>query len=172
MTTGVDPIPREARGFQGKRAGVVTRFVAGAVDIGVTALILVIGYVGICVGAFLLPPPGFATPSISAAPAIVIGYVVMTLYLTLTWFTGGRSYGCHLMGLRVVGWRGRRIRLVTALLRAGFLVAFPIGFFWVIISPANRSIQDVVLRTSVVYDWDVRPRIRPHVLDVPDETIE
>jgi uncharacterized RDD family membrane protein YckC len=60
------------------------------------------------------------------------------------------------MGLRVVNGRGRRMRPWTAVLRAGFCVLFPIGLFWVVVSPQNRSVQDVVLRTQVRYDWAVR----------------
>jgi hypothetical protein len=29
---------------------------------------------------------------------------------------------------------------------------FPIGLLWVLVSQENRSVQDVLLRTSVVYD--------------------
>jgi len=32
-------------------------------------------------------------------------------------------------------------------------VFFPVGVFWVVLSPERRSVQDVVLRTVVVYDW-------------------
>jgi len=32
-------------------------------------------------------------------------------------------------------------------------VAFPIGLFWVVVDPRQRSLQDRVLATSVVYDW-------------------
>jgi hypothetical protein len=32
-------------------------------------------------------------------------------------------------------------------------VVFPIGLFWVVINRHRRSIQDIVLRTEVVYDW-------------------
>jgi hypothetical protein len=38
-------------------------------------------------------------------------------------------------------------------LRAAFCVAFAVGVFWVLVSSSNRSVQDVVLRTSVIYDW-------------------
>jgi hypothetical protein len=36
-------------------------------------------------------------------------------------------------------------------------VLFPILLFWVVLSRENRSVQDVLLRTSVVYDWSVHP---------------
>jgi uncharacterized RDD family membrane protein YckC len=74
-------------------------------------------------------------------------------YLTLSWRLTGRTYGDQLLGLRVVNYEGRQMRFVGALLRALFCAVFPLGLLWVAVSPANRSVQDVVLRTSVVYDW-------------------
>ena len=32
-------------------------------------------------------------------------------------------------------------------------ISLPVVLFWVIISRENRSAADVLLRTSVVYDW-------------------
>jgi hypothetical protein len=32
-------------------------------------------------------------------------------------------------------------------------VVFPIGLLWVAVSQDNRSAQDILLRTTVVYDW-------------------
>jgi hypothetical protein len=40
-----------------------------------------------------------------------------------------------------------------SIVRAVFCVAVPFGLLWVIFSPGRRSLQDVVLRTVVVYDW-------------------
>jgi hypothetical protein len=55
-----------------------------------------------------------------------------------------------------VGPAGRPPRVGGALLRAVLCVLFPIGLFWVAVSRANRSAQDVVLRYAVVYDWSQR----------------
>jgi len=46
-----------------------------------------------------------------------------------------------------------RLRLAGAFMRAVLCVIFPVGLAWVLVSRHNRSLQDVVLRTSVVYDW-------------------
>jgi hypothetical protein len=32
-------------------------------------------------------------------------------------------------------------------------MVFPIGVLWVAVNRENRSVQDIVLRTSVVYEW-------------------
>jgi uncharacterized RDD family membrane protein YckC len=72
------------------------------------------------------------------------------------WSTTGRTYGKHLLGLRVVNHDGQRLRIVGAAVRATFCLVFLIGFLWVAVSGQNRSIQDMVLRTSVIYDWTRR----------------
>jgi uncharacterized RDD family membrane protein YckC len=60
------------------------------------------------------------------------------------------------MGLRVVGREGENLRLVGALLRALCCSVFPVGLLWAAVNQENRSVQDVLLRTSVVYDWQPR----------------
>jgi uncharacterized RDD family membrane protein YckC len=60
------------------------------------------------------------------------------------------------MGLRVVGSRAGPIGPVRSLVRAVACAAVPVGLLWCAVSSENRSLQDVVLRTRVVYDW--RPR--------------
>ena len=45
MTTGgVSPIPREARPYQGQRAGLVTRSLAAAIDALVVGVLVLFGY--------------------------------------------------------------------------------------------------------------------------------
>src|SRR5215207_5598884 len=131
MTARVDPIPQEARGFQGRRAGLVTRSAAACVDIGVVVLALIVAYLAFVVVVFLVPPGGFELPVPPLWLDLVAVPVVMTLYLTVWLHRGGRTYGCHVMGLRVVDRRARDPNLVTALLRAAFNVAFPLGLAWV-----------------------------------------
>jgi uncharacterized RDD family membrane protein YckC len=61
------------------------------------------------------------------------------------------------MGVRVVSRKGGRLGWLVALARAAFSVGFPIGLGWALVSKRNRSVQDVVLRTIVIYDWSLRP---------------
>ena len=82
------------------------------------------------------------------------------VYLTVAWWLSGRSYGCLVMGLRVVNHRGGPLHLAGAFVRALFCAALPIGLLWVAVSRENRSVQDTVLRTSVIYDW--QPRANGH----------
>ena len=160
MTAHVDPIPNEARAFQGRRAGLVTRVAAACIDLGVVVIALIAVYLGVVVVVFLVPPGGFEMPVPPLWLDLVAGPGTMTLYLAVSWHGDGRTYGCHVMGLRVVDRHGQNPNIGTALLRAAFNVAFPLGIAWVVVSRQNRSVQDLVLRTSVIYDWDVRPRSR------------
>jgi uncharacterized RDD family membrane protein YckC len=160
MTANVDPIPKEARRYQGRRAGLITRALAAVIDIGVVAVALAALYVGFSAVLFLYRPSSFQLPTPSWQVTVAVGYILLTIYLTGSWRSGGRTYGCHVMGLRVVDRVGERLRFVPAFLRAVLCGIFPLGLLWVAISRENRSIQDLIVRTSVIYDWDVRPRLR------------
>ena len=64
-----------------------------------------------------------------------------------------RAVGGLVMGLRVIDFRGTRPRLAGSFARAVLSAGFPIGILWIAVSRENRSVHDVLLRTSVVYDW-------------------
>jgi uncharacterized RDD family membrane protein YckC len=149
----VSPIPYQARPYQGRRAGLVTRTVAAAVDTIVVAGLVAAIYLAWSALVFILDPRGFSFPELPTLGWLGAAYVVAVSYLTLGWATTGLTVGTRLMGLRVVNHRGGRLRPAGALLRAVLCVIFPIGLAWIAVSPSNRSLQDTVLRTSVIYDW-------------------
>jgi uncharacterized RDD family membrane protein YckC len=153
---GVSPIPREARPYQGNRAGVISRFTGSLIDGALVTLLVVFAYLAANVTVFMLDPRSFRVLDTSVAFLLGAGIVLAIVYLTASWALTGRSYGCHVMGLRVVDRRQRRPGPLLALLRAAFCVLFPVGLLWCAVSRSRCSLQDVVLRTSVVYDW--RPR--------------
>jgi uncharacterized RDD family membrane protein YckC len=159
----VDPVPWEARPFQGRPAGIVTRTAANAIDFAVVVGVLASGYAAWAALRFLLDPARFTAPRPTFFAVVMCGAVVLFVYFTGSWATTGRSYGDHLLGLRVVSGRGERVHWVESTVRAAFCVAFPLGLYWAVLSPTSRSVQDTVLRTSVIYDW--RTRRRAHVHD-------
>ena len=128
--------------------------------VGVLVVILLGLYAALATTAFLIDPRSFSFPDPHLGYLIVIGTVILWTYLTIGWWATGRTYGKHVMGLRVVNFDGERMHLLGAALRAAFCIVFPIGLFWVLVSSANRSVQDVVLRSSVPYDWSPR-RVSP-----------
>ena len=149
----VSPVPREARVYQGEVAGLVTRMVGSSIDAGVVAVVLLAGWVGLNGFRFLLDPRGFSFSGASLLLSFTAACTVTVVYLTGCWAITGRTWGSHVMGLRVVDRKGRRLRPSVALLRGLFCTFFPIGLVWCGVNPSRRSVEDIVLRTSVVYDW-------------------
>lgn len=148
-------LPSRARSFQGLRAGIVSRALAAAVDVVVV--------VGLGTGALffwsLLRSLGrrsfeFTLPG--SIPLFILSELLLCLYLWFGWSSTGRTIGKQVMGLRVVDAQGHLLRPLWALLRAIVCVVFPIGLLWCVVSQVNRSAQDVLLRTSVIYDWNAR----------------
>lgn len=149
-------VPQQARDFQGQRAGFVTRVVAHSIDFVLIGLILASMYVGLVVLVFAVRPASFTTPRLSFGVVLAVAAFVSWTFFTIAWSTTGRSPGAKVMGVRVVRRTGTVMRLPGAALRAAFCLSFMPGLFWVIVSSQNRSLQDTVLRTSVIYDWTKR----------------
>jgi uncharacterized RDD family membrane protein YckC len=154
-------VPVEAREIQGDRAGFVTRALANAIDVAVCLLIVAAAYVGVVVVALLLNPTNPRVPSTPFIVFVVATGWVLWLTFAVSWATTGRTIGARVMGIRVVNFRGRRLRPLGAALRASFCLLFLPGLFWVAVSGGNRSLQDTVLRTQVIYDWTRRPELPP-----------
>lgn len=155
-------LPAEARAIQRTAAGLVSRAFAGSIDLAFVALLVGGAVVARSVwryffgGAEILElrwPSQFGLAS--------LGGVLLFLYLTWSWSRTGRTVGKRILGLAVVTARGGRLSWPVAALRALFYVVFPIGLLWSGLSGSNRSLQDIVLRTIVVYDWRGARRSRP-----------
>jgi len=153
----LSPVPREARPFQGVTAGVVTRSVANVIDALVVGVMVGGCYLGLVSVKFLVDPRNFTWPDGHLLAGLTFTLFLSVAYLWLSWWLFGRSYGNHVMGIRVAGRRGRKLGPIRALGRAAFCVFFPIGFFWCVISPRRHSIQDIAVYSSVTYDWMRHP---------------
>jgi uncharacterized RDD family membrane protein YckC len=161
-------LPRSARPYQGRRAGIATRSAAAVVDLLVVIVVVAALYLAFAGGAFVLHPSSFQWPRHLAWSVPVIGFLVAVPYLTLTWCATGRSYGDALFGLRVVNRHGQRLNLFGSAVRAILCVVFPLGLFWVVISRRNRSLQDIVVKTSAIYDWIPEPAASVSTIRVED----
>jgi uncharacterized RDD family membrane protein YckC len=139
--------------LRGTPAGIATRAAANVVDFALTAGMLVGVYVGVSAFRFLRHPRAFTFPAPSLALIILTGSVAAGLYFAICWSLSGRTYGAYVLGLRVVGHDGRHPSPVVALLRAAACVIFPVGLAWSAVDRVGRSVQDLILHTSVVYDW-------------------
>ena len=136
----------------GEPAGFVTRAAANVVDVVLVSLALAVGYAVVAGCRFMLAPRSFRLVAPQFEWVVVAVGIGLVLYWTATWAGPGRTHGDQLMGLRVVGPRGARLHLLHAAARAVLCVVFLPGLVWVLFSRHDRSVQDVVLRTAVVYD--------------------
>lgn len=157
MGDTISPVPREARRYQGEHAGLVSRLIANGVDVLTVGAAMLAGYAGINGLLFMLDPQGFEFRGVSILLSMTTAAVFFALYVSVAWSSTGRTYGHHLMGLRVVGPRGDRLSPPRAIVRAVLCVVFPIGLLWCAVSRSRRSVQDVLVRTSVIYDWQPHP---------------
>ena len=139
-----------ARPLQGQRAGIVSRFLADAIDFFVVIAALIGVYVGFSTFRFLLHPRRFTWPEPSAMYLGWLGWILLILYLTIAWANTGRTFGKRVLGLRVVTGTDRRLPLWLAFVRASLCALFPIGLFWSAVSSTNASVQDLIVRTLVV----------------------
>jgi len=144
---------RTTRELQGHRAGLISRFAASAVDLVVIIVALGGIYLAIAGVAFLVHPRTFHWPAALGWSVPVVGLVIGTPYLSLGWCSTGRTVGDVLFGLRVLSLSGRKLDPARSTLRALFCLIFPLGLFWIVFSSKRSSVQDVVLRSKVIYDW-------------------
>jgi uncharacterized RDD family membrane protein YckC len=152
----VRALPIEADERQGTHAGVVSRVLAMVVDAAYSVVLVGLAYGLWTVARLMLRPRQFTWPQVSYVTLVTAALIVAAIMLTASWAGTGRSPGGRLMGLRVLGPDGSPPRFGRSLLRAIACVAFPIGLFWSALSKRNASVQDLVFRTSVAYDWHER----------------
>lgn len=145
-----------------RSAGIVTRGLAALVDIGVVLTMMGAVYLGLVFVRLLFSPQQFRFPQTQVLLSLTMFLGLSVLYLTVCWATSGRTVGAVAMGLRLVSRDGRLVRLPRCAVRAVLCVMFGFGLFWVIVDPRRRSLQDIALRTSVVYDWTPAPELVEH----------
>jgi uncharacterized RDD family membrane protein YckC len=133
---------------------VVTRSLAAGVDLAVVLFALFGAYFAVQGLRFVLSPIRFHFQSPPRLLAVAAAGIVLVVYLVGGWWISGRTYGDHLLALRVTDASGRGLSLPRAFARAVLYVAFPLGLFWSGVSPSRRSVQDLILRTAVRYEWE------------------
>lgn len=142
--------------MQGRRAGVASRFLADGIDLIVVLASVAGVYLAFAGLRFLVRPRAFTWPEPSALNLGTLGWVILIAYLTIGWAVTGRTLGKTVLGLRVVEGDGSPPRLWRAFVRALLCAAFPIGLLWSAVSHRSASVQDLLVHTTVVYDWEPR----------------
>jgi uncharacterized RDD family membrane protein YckC len=133
-------------------AGIVTRTLAVAVDVAVVLALMGLALLVTAGVRFFLSPLSFSWPAPSWPLSLAVGALLALIYLTVGWATSGRSLGAAVLGLRVRGMSGRPLGWKRSAIRAAFCVMLPVGLFWCLVSRRRLSLQDILLRSVVVYD--------------------
>jgi uncharacterized RDD family membrane protein YckC len=150
----VSPTRARAEQLQGRRAGIVSRIAANAIDFGVIFLIYLALLVGFAVVDYLATSGDFHLPDPSPTFHAVAIVVVQIVYLAIGWSGTTRTVGKELIGLRVVDTHGQLLTLRRGFIRS--IVCTFIGeplLLWAAISRRNAAVYDLFLHTAVVHDW-------------------
>jgi len=103
-------------------------------------------------GLFVVNPVSFRWPHGLLAEASLVTVGVAVGYLTVGWATAGRTVGGAVLGVRVVANGGGRLGWTRSACRALLCVLVPLGLLWAAVSARRRSVQDLVVRSTVLYD--------------------
>jgi hypothetical protein len=133
-------------------AGVVTRLLGAALDAGTVALLTSLLYLGVAGLRFMWWPASFRWPHPPTLVSVAAVVLVAVAYLTTGWVTTGRSLGGSVLGFRVLSHRRELLGWPQAGARAALYVLFPLGLA-LAAGPARLSLQDILVRSIVVYDW-------------------
>lgn len=140
----------QVRARQGRRAGIVSRLAADVLDLLAVVLIGVLLLVVVAAIRTVFGE-GFEIETPPQSGGDLLG--LLLVYLTYGWGLDGRTLGKVALGLRAVRSDGSHLSFGRAFVRAALYIVVPVGFLWALVSRRNASVQDLVLGTSVVYDW-------------------
>jgi uncharacterized RDD family membrane protein YckC len=139
---------------QGRRAGIVSRITADAIDLVVIFVIYFCALVVFAGVRYLASRHSFDVPHASPTANLIAILCLQVVYLTAGWSGERRTVGKALLGLRVVTDNGFDVSIGRAFLRA--VVCTIIGgplLLWAAVSPRNAALYDGPLHTAVVYRW-------------------
>jgi uncharacterized RDD family membrane protein YckC len=146
-------VMRKRRTEATDRAGLITRGLAVALDLGVLNAIF------FAVSAMLALVASVVLPGDATAPALAIGVGVWLIagsaYLTFFWALAGQTPGMRFMNIRVEAGGSAELgaRVAFRRLVGTWLAAIPLGagFLGVLFSEQRHGLQDRIARTDVVY---------------------
>lgn len=154
-----EPAPLDS--LDGRVAGFVTRLLAYLVD--VLTLVVIIGagaWLFSLVDQFIQDLVPSANPASVAAIFALLVPLIITFYFVMFWSLTGRTLGKMVMGLRVIGPTGSPPSVGKSFVRLiGYgvsMLAFWMGYLWIIIAVDRRAWHDHMANTWVVYDFERR----------------
>jgi uncharacterized RDD family membrane protein YckC len=86
------------------------------------------------------------------------------VYMLFFWTLTGQTLGDYAVGIRVVRTNGRRVNLISGLVRFfGYFLCFVtlgLGFLWILIDNRRQGWHDKLAGTCVIYAWEARQNER------------
>jgi uncharacterized RDD family membrane protein YckC len=144
---------------RGQYAGIVSRYVAYVVDLGVSTGVFMLALAAASFAASVIT--GHAI-NWSRSNAVVAGIFAAWefVYFGYSWAANGKTFGMALLGIQVVGEEGdpagpRRGTIRTLAFPLSFLLC-GLGFAGILFGRERRALHDVLAGTVVVYTWDAR----------------
>ncbi|HEY6275478.1 MAG TPA: RDD family protein [Streptosporangiaceae bacterium] len=144
---------------QGHYAGSVSRFLAYAIDLGVSSGVFALALAAISYGVKIVAGRQISWSRENILVAILyVGW--QFFYFGYSWAMSGRTFGMAVLGIRVVMANGAIIEPWPGVLRAlvfplSFLL-FGLGFVGILVQREHRALHDLIAGTAVVYAWDAR----------------
>lgn len=162
-----DPSGLRATSLQGARAGLVSRLVANGIDAVVVVVLVSVAYLTAAGFAFFIDPQDFKFPKPHLFLTSTLSTSATAVYLAVGWWISGRTPGKQVVGLRVVDVSGTSVGLGRSIARAVACLLFPLGFLWTAFSMRQASVQDLLLNTAVIYDWESHLAPPPRIAASP-----
>ena len=147
------------KGLQGKYSGFASRFVAFAVDVGVSLGVFLLALAAISFAASVLTGKDITWHR--GDIWVIVAYAVWAfIYFASCWSANGRTAGMAVFGVRVVRDDGtypthRQAVVRTLAFPLSFLL-FGLGFVGILVGQRRRALHDVIAGTVVVYSWDAQ----------------
>ncbi len=155
-----------AAALQGARAGFVSRVGADAIDFLVLQAMFFSCLISVAVIRFLATGGNFNVRAPAPLVTLVGQWLLLVIYLGTSWASTGRSVGKTALGLRVLGPDGEPLPAARAYLRAAICASFYPGLLWILVSRSNAAVQDIVIRSQVLYEWHTPADTSDDLLDL------
>jgi uncharacterized RDD family membrane protein YckC len=151
-------------------AGIATRAIGLAIDVGIAQVIVFAGGAVLALVASLVGNLD-QLDTVGTILAAIAWATVVGFYFVVFWSTTGQTPGMRLMGLRVLTYDGHRPglgRSVVRLIGLG-LAIIPLfaGFLPVLVDDRRRGVHDMMAGTLVIYaaaETPIEPAAAPAVL--------
>ncbi len=155
--------------------GAVSRFVAYAVDLGVSTGVFLLALQAISFAARIITGHDIHWNR-NDLPVAILYVVWLFVYFAYSWGASGKTLGMALLGVKVVAADGTQAGPRRAVIRT---LAFPLsflllglGFTGILFQRDRRALHDMIAGTAVVYAWDARAaRLRYLDRPPPDQVL-